>query len=241
MAKINLILLFLIFYTSGHSQVIIDSEGALVRSDTLKKSIYLIFTGHDQVDGFNYVLDILEKHDVKASFFLTGDFVRNFEFLVKDIANKGHFVGAHSDKHLLYCDWDKRDSLLHSVDQIKEDLQANLNALEKLNISPNYFMPPYEWYNQKVVEIASELNQTTVNFSTGTRTNADYTTPDMSNYISSNDILQSVCFYESINNMNGFHLLIHPGTNPKRTDKFYFKLEELVTNLKKKGYQFSKF
>lgn len=41
--------------------------------------------------------------------------------------------------------------------------------------------------------------------------------------------------------MNGFHLLIHPGTNPKRKDKFYLQLDVLITKLKKEGYQFSKF
>ena len=95
-------------------------EGAIVRSDTLKKNIYLCFTGHDHVEGFEYVIGVLNKQKVKGSFFLTGDFVRSYEGLVKDIAKNGHFVGAHSDKHLLYCDWTNRDSLLHSENRIKE-------------------------------------------------------------------------------------------------------------------------
>ena len=102
-------------------------------------------------------------------------------------------------------------------------------------------MPPYEWYNQKVVEIASQLGQITVNFSHGTRSNADYTTPDMDNYMSSDAILESIYRYQLSNSMNGFHLLIHPGTSPKRKDKFYLQLDKLITKLKKKGYQFSKF
>ena len=216
-------------------------EGAIVRSDTLKKTIYLCFTGHDYVEGFEYVISVLNKQKIKGSFFFTGDFVRNYESLVKDIAKRGHFVGAHSDKHLLYCDWGKRDSLLHSENQIKEDISKNLQALKKLDINPKYFMPPYEWYNKKVVKIASQLNQITVNFSGGTRSNADYTTPDMPNYISSNDVLESIYNYQSLNGMNGFHLLIHPGTSPERKDKFYLKLDELISKLKKDGYQFSTF
>jgi len=99
-------------------------------------------------------------------------------------------------------------------------------------------MPPYEWYNKKVVHIASQLDQITVNFSSGTRSNADYTTPDMPNYISSNDILESIYSYLSLNSMNGFHLLIHPGTSPRRKDKFYLHLDQLISKLKKEGYQF---
>lgn len=241
MNNVNLSFLFFLINISLYAQSIVDKEGAIVRSDTLKKNIYLCFTGHDQVDGFEHVISVLDKQKVKGSFFLTGDFVRSYEELVKDIAINGHYVGAHSDKHLLYCDWTNRDSLLHSENRIKEDILQKLDALKKLGIRPTYFMPPYEWYNQKVVEIASQLNQITVNFSHGTRSNADYTTPDMPNYISSNDILESIYSYESLNSMNGFHLLIHPGTSLKREDKFYLQLGKLITKLKTEGYQFSKF
>jgi peptidoglycan/xylan/chitin deacetylase (PgdA/CDA1 family) len=131
--------------------------------------------------------------------------------------------------------------LLHPADEIKADILHNLQALENLDISPKYFMPPYEWYNQKVVDLAAELNQVTVNFSPGTLSNADYTTPGLTNYISSEDILKSIFEYEELNGMNGFHLLIHPGTSPLRKDKLYFHLDEIITQLKEKGYGFERF
>lgn len=233
-------LLFLINITL-YGQNVIDEAGALVRSDTLQKNIYLCFTGHDQVEGFDHVLMVLKNQDVKGSFFLTGDFIRRNGNLVKRMAENGHYLGAHSDKHLLYCDWTKRDSLLHSEQRIRNDISRNLKALRKLGIYPTHFMPPYEWYNKKVVDIASQLNQITMNFSSGTRSNADYTTPDMPNYISSEAILESIHRYRALHGMNGFHLLIHPGTHPKRKDKFYLKLEGLITDLKEEGYQFSRF
>ena len=239
----NRILFFFLFVItqSFNAQNTIDKYGAITRSDTLNKSIYLCFTGHDFNDGFEHVMRVLKKHEVAASFFLTGDFIQNNGQLVKDIAVEGHFIGAHSDKHLLYCDWSKRDSLLHPADKIKADVFHNLQKLKDLGIRPKYFMPPYEWYNQKVVEIALELNQQTVNFSPGTRSNADFTTPDMSNYISSVDILASIYDYEKLHGMNGFHLLIHPGTSPLREDKLYLRLDELIDKLKEKDYQFLKF
>ncbi len=218
-----------------------DQHGAIVRSDTQQKNIYLCFTGHDFYEGFEQVLDVLKKHKIKASFFLTGNIVREHADLVKSIAKDGHYIGAHSDKHILYCDWIKRDSLLHPADSIKADILHNLQALEKLGIRPKYFMPPYEWYNQKVVDLAAELNQITVNFSPGTKSSADYTTPDMPNYASSKDILKSIFEYEESFGMNGFHLLIHPGTSPLRTDKLYFHLNEIITKLKEKGYGFERF
>jgi len=233
--------LIFVLCNSVKAQNIFDKQGALVRSDTLQKNIYLCFTGHDYYEGFDFVLKTLKSNKIKASFFLTGDFIRNHSYLVKNIINQGHYVGAHSDKHLLYCDWTKRDSLLFSENTIKEDISNNLKLLKDLGSNGNYFMPPYEWYNEKVVQIARGLNLTTVNYSSGTRSNADYTTPEMPNYISSNAILQSIYEFEKLYDMNGFHLLIHPGTSPLRKDKLYLHLDELITFLKKKGYKFKTF
>ncbi|GJM29632.1 MAG: hypothetical protein DHS20C17_22670 [Cyclobacteriaceae bacterium] len=241
MNRIVLILITALVSQSVIAQSIIDKYGAVTRSDTLERAVYLCFTGHDYYEGFEHVLTVLKRHNIPASFFLTGDFIRNHRNLVKEIVADNHFVGAHSDRHLLYCDWSKRDSLLHSTEEIREDILHNLQTLGDLGISPNYFMPPYEWYNGKVVEIAHQLNQTVVNFSPGTRSNADYTTPDMPNYITSEDILKSIYEYENANGMNGFHLLIHPGTSSQRKDKLYRHLDEIVARLKAQRYHFLKF
>ena len=168
-------------------------------------------------------------------------FIRNHKRLVKKIVRADHYVGAHSDKHLLYCDWSNRDSLLVAKDSIRRDISNNLLELQELGIYPTYFMPPYEWYNREIVKVAATLNQITVNFSPGTRSNADYTTPEMPNYIASHDILQSIYLFESQNDLNGFHLLIHPGTHPSRKDKLYLHLDSLIERLSKLGYQFVKF
>ena len=241
MNRIIFILVFLLFAKLLVAQKVLDQYGAVLRSDTLQKNIYLCFTGHDFYDGFEHVLNVLKNHQIQASFFLTGDFVREHAGLVKSIAINGHYIGAHSDKHLLYCDWLKRDSLILSADDVKIDILHNLQALENIGIRSKYFMPPFEWHNQKVVDLASELNQVTVNFSPGTLSNADYTTPEMPNFVSNSDILKSIFEYEKLNGMNGFHLLIHPGTSPLRKDKLYFHLDEIITQLKREGYEFKKF
>lgn len=241
MSRFFTIPLFFLCLMSLNAQSIIDKEGALFRSDTSSRSIYLCFTGHDFFDGFDHVLSVLSRQKIQASFFLTGDFIRNNKAMVKYIASQGHYIGAHSDKHLLYCDWVKRDSLLYSIEIIKADILDNLKVLGDLEIYPTYFMPPFEWYNKKVVELASKLGQTTVNFTSGTRSNADYTTPDMPNYKSSEDILESIYKYECSNSMNGFHLLIHPGVSPSRTDKLYLHLDAIILRLKANKYDFSTF
>lgn len=239
--KLRLIIILVFAFSGLKAQNLFDDQGALIRSDTSKKVIYLVFSGHDYDEGFEHVLNLLQEKHVLASFFLTGDFVRSHLALTKKISDQGHFVGAHSDKHLLYNDWDKRDSLLLNPDQIKKDISDNLLELEKLGITARFFLPPYEWYNKQVVSIAEELGQTTVNFSPGTRSNADYTSPEMKNYISSEDIMESIFRYEKQTGMNGFHLLIHPGTTELRKDKFYLRIEELISRLEELGYSFQRF
>jgi peptidoglycan/xylan/chitin deacetylase (PgdA/CDA1 family) len=79
-----------------------------------------------------------------------------------------------------------------------------------------------------------------VNFSPGTRSNADYTYPYMGKkYVSSDAVMHSILKYEkdSKNGLNGFILLTHFGTDPRRTDKFYDRLPELIKELKKRGYE----
>ena len=76
-------------------------------------------------------------------------------------------------------------------------------------------------------------------YSPGTKSTADYTTPDMKNYRTSNEIYQSIIDREKVDGLNGFILLIHFGTDAKRTDKFYNRLDELLSILKEKDYEFT--
>ena len=159
---------------------------------------------------------------------------------------QGHYVGAHSDKHLLYCDWQKRDSVLVDFDNFESDLKNNFVELQKFGIKPDkagFFMPPYEWYNRQIVAWSRQVGLNVINFTPGTGTNADYTTPEMANYKSSKVLMDRLLEFESENKngLNGAVLLIHPGTEKTRTDKFYLKLNELIEKLTKKGYHFRSF
>ena len=153
-------------------------------------------------------------------------------------------MGSHSDKHLLYCDWTKRDSLLVTKKEFSNDLENAYRELAKWNIdkkSARYFLPPYEWYNDSIAAWTKEMGLQLIDFSPGTRSNADYTFPEMGNkYLSSDTIMKSVLHYEATktNGLNGFILLVHIGTDPRRTDKFYFHLPALIKELKNRGYQF---
>jgi peptidoglycan/xylan/chitin deacetylase (PgdA/CDA1 family) len=143
---------------------------------------------------------------------------------------------------LLYCDWTKRDSLLVTKQQFKTDLQKNYGEIKQLGITKafaHFFLPPYEWYNDSIAFWTKEMNLQLINYTPGTLSHADYTTPDEKNYRSSDVIYQSIVDYEQKHSsgLNGFVLLMHIGTDAKRTDKFYNRLPELIQWLKAKGYQ----
>ena len=219
-------------------------KGAMTRTDTTRKYISLVFTAHEFAEGYETVKQALDKHVIKASFFFTGDFYREPEnaALIHELAKEGHYLGAHSDKHLLYASWENRDSLLVTKSEFTNDLMANYKEMEKFGIpkdSALLFLPPYEWYNDSINEWCREMGIILVNFTPGTIANHDWTYPDPEgNYYSSDSILSNILNYESEKRMNGFILLLHIGTDPKRSDKFYFKLDSLLQELLNRGYNF---
>ena len=221
-------------------------HGAIVRGNLSKKNIALVFTADEFGDGGKTILSTLQKQNIKASFFFTGRFYRNpvYKKVITQLKQQGHYLGPHSDQHLLYCDWTKRDSLLVTKKEFVDDLNKNLKAIENYGVkrSPiKYFIPPYEWYNDSIASWTKQMGIQLINYSPGTKSAADYTTPDMKNYRSSNEIYQSILDKEKdINGLNGFTLLIHFGIDPKRTDKFYNRLDKLISSLKHKGYGFKR-
>ena len=221
-------------------------HGAIVRGDTTLKEIALVFTGDGFGDGGTFISEILEKENIKASFFLTGNFYRNKDFgpVIKALILNRNYLGSHSDRHLLYCDWTKRDSLLICRKEFTDDLNDSYLEMRKYGINrteARYFLPPYEWYNDTIAQWTKESGLQLVNFTAGTRSNADYTYPEMGDqYVDSRTIFNSIVSYEenSLSGLNGFVLLMHIGTDPRRADKFYLYLSEMIKELKSRGYRF---
>ena len=63
-----------------------------------------------------------------------------------------------------------------------------------------------------------------------------------SKYVSSDSIYRGILNYEKSHTqgLNGFILLMHIGTHPERTDKFYYYLDNLLTYLNDRGYNFKR-
>lgn len=218
-----------------------DTQGATIKINPGRKTVYLIFSADTTFEGGEFVLQALSKNNVKASFFLTGNCLRkkSLEPLIKKIIKQEHYVGGHSDNHLLYASWDNRQQSLVSADSLINDFRKNNTELEKFGIDVSrltYFLPPYEYYNRDHVRLIRSMGQTVINFTPGIRTSADYTTPDMANYKSSQELIDQLFAFEEEHGLNGAIILIHPGTENSRTDKLYLRLDEIIKRLKTKGY-----
>lgn len=221
---------------------------AILRGDLAQKKIFLIFSGDEFGDGAKFIQQTLKTHQVPGSFFLTGNFYRSpgFREVIGQLQADGHYLASHSDKHLLYCDWIKRDSLLVTKEMFRTDLQNSYKELARWKISiksAKYFLPPYEWFNDSIVTWTDEMGLQLINFTPGTRITADYTFPEMGNrYVDSKTIYQSIIDAEAKNEtgLNGFILLIHIGTDPRRRDKFYLHLPKLIAELREKKYHFAR-
>ena len=223
-------------------------EGAVIRGPVTEKRIYLVFTGHEYAEGGEVIRKALTMQRIKASFFFTGDFYRNksFQSIIRKLRRDGHYLGPHSDKHLLYVDWKDRQHLLVDQESFKKDLRDNYEAMKKHGIDPRragIFIPPFEWFNQTISQWARSAGVTLINYTPGTISYTDYKSPlDNGRYYSSKEIHAQILEYEQKDpfGLNGFILLFHIGAGPGRPDKFFLRLESLLVELKKRGYFFSR-
>lgn len=220
-------------------------HGGIVRGPRDARRIALIFTGGSFGEGTEHILDELGRRGVKASFFVTGDYVRAPEHRpwLKRMLAERHYLGPHSDAHLLYCPWEERGRTLVSREQFRRDLERNLDDLADLGTARDgmrFFVPPYEWYNEEIVRWATEMGMVLVSFTPGTRSNADYLPDSHPRFIASEEIYRGILAFESgrPDGLNGFLLLLHLGVGPERSDKMHRFVGDLVDALSQRGYSF---
>src|SRR5699024_2766262 len=101
---LGLLVLSIIYTSLSNNITIVEAS-----SQRRELPIYSVTRGHkkmacsvDGAGGTDYnkdILDILDKYDVKSTFFLVGFWAEKHEDLVKEIYEKGHDVGNHSTNH----------------------------------------------------------------------------------------------------------------------------------------------
>ena len=96
------------------------------------------------------LLNILDTYDVKATFFLVGDWVEHFPDDVKEIASRGHDIGNHSDTH-------PHMPQLSVSDETAEIQRCNDKIEALTNRVPTLFRAPYGDYNNDLVNTVKSL------------------------------------------------------------------------------------
>ena len=74
--------------------------GALWRMNPSEKAVYLTFDDGPIPEVTPWVLDLLDKYGVKATFFLVGDNVRKYPYVFKMVVERGHRIGNHTFNHI---------------------------------------------------------------------------------------------------------------------------------------------
>lgn len=109
-----------------------------------KKQVAISFDAAWGNEETGQLLDILDEYDVKATFFLVGDWVDNYPDDVKKIADKGHDVGNHSNTHPHMTEL--------SQDKATEEITACNEKIEAIiGHTPTLFRAPYGDYDNMVV------------------------------------------------------------------------------------------
>lgn len=71
----------------------------VVNGDRSCKAVALTYDAGSGADGAAAILDMLQKHELKTTFFLTGKWVEKFPDLARRIADEGHEIGNHTYSH----------------------------------------------------------------------------------------------------------------------------------------------
>lgn len=181
---------------------------------TDKKQVALSFDAAWGNEDTATILEILAKHNVKVTFFMTGGWIEKYPDDVKAIAAAGHDLGNHSENH-------KQMSKLSKEECIAELKKPHDKVKELTGKDMTLFRPPYGDYNNTLIAAAKETGYYTIQWDVDSLDWKDYGVDSIINMVVNNKHLG-----------NGSIILCHNGA------KFTADaLEKMITGLQKKGYE----
>ena len=191
---------------------------AVFVGDSDEPVLYLTFDAGYENGCTEKILDTLKKHDVKAAFFLVGNYLQKNADLVRRMVDEGHIVGNHTMSH---------PDMSAITD--KATFQKELEGLETLFTEvtgkelPKYYRPPQGIYSEENLKMAQEMGYKTVFWSLAYK-DWDNNKQPTAEYALGKLIPRS---------HNGAVILLH-STSQTNADV----LDELLTQWKAKGYRF---
>jgi len=144
-------LLFVVGYTANSVGVFNSERHLPIYSvETEQNKVAITFDCAWGADDIPTILDILKKENVKASFFMVGQWAEKFPDTVRLIANDGHDIANHGYSHLRMSTIGK--------EKCKSEIDiCNQKLAEISGVKINLFRPPYGDYNNTVIDTCNEL------------------------------------------------------------------------------------
>ncbi len=97
------------------------------------------------------LLDLLDRHKARATFFVIGQYARQHPELLRETVARGHVIGNHTDSH--------PNLFWSSPSQTRDELHRCHDAIATaLNAPPEFFRPPFGWRNPWVAAAARDLH-----------------------------------------------------------------------------------
>lgn len=182
--------------------------------ETDKPQISISFDAAWGNEDTQEILDILKKHEVKTTFFMTGGWVETYPEDVKRILEDGHDLGNHSENH-------KQMSTLSETECREEIMKVHEKVKELTGYEMDLFRPPYGDYNNQVINVTYACGYYPIQWDVDSLDWKDYGVQE---------IISTVCNHKNLG--NGSIILCHNGA--KYTAQ---ALDEMLTMLKEKGYE----
>ncbi len=126
--------------------------------DTKEKKVAISFDAAWGADNTKRLLDILDSHEVHATFFLVGFWVDKYPEMVKEIDARGYEIGNHSENHPQLSKLSK-EQITREVCVVNEKIKSLTGK------TPTVFRPPYGDYNDEVVLTLKELGMHPIQWS----------------------------------------------------------------------------
>lgn len=213
----TLSLVTLILFLTASTSAFAAPSNWIRQGTTSEKVIAL--TIDDGSDGGNYsrILSILQKHNVKATFFLTGQGAEAHPQMIRNTVAQGHEIGNHSYNH--------PDFTKITADQMRTQLSRTETIVRNIfgRSTKPYFRAPYGATNSTVLRTVGDAGYTyTFHWSIDT---LDWTGN------SATDIYNRV-----VNNLHpGAIVLMHTGAGASGTPS---ALDRMIPAIKARGYRF---
>lgn len=191
-----------------------DRELPIYCVDTTENKIAISFDAAWGAEDFYRIMDTLEAHDVKATFFMTGGWVEQNPECVKYLAEQGHDLGNHSEHHY--------DMTTISREEMQTEVKTVHDKVKELTgYEMILFRPPYGAYDNNVINTVNSMDYYPIQWSVDSLDWKDYGV---------DPIIDTVCNHKELG--PGAIILCHNGA--KYTAD---ALDTLLTRLKEKGYE----